>query len=144
MTKKVTGTEELRRIGDAIDESILNASSEELREELAAQGLDVAKVVAEMDAMTARAKAAGAKMRLEEAKRQLQSFKAGVSNVSPFDREVARRLLQKMKSGGSESSPVMMAARKGKGLSQSDEEGVLDDLAQLQALDDEESGTDEE
>lgn len=39
MTKKITATEELRRIGEAVDDSILAASPEELREELAAQGL---------------------------------------------------------------------------------------------------------
>ena len=49
MTKKSTRSEELRRIGDAIDESILNPPSSELREEIAAQDLDPDKVVAEMD-----------------------------------------------------------------------------------------------
>lgn len=59
MTKKGTGSAELRRIGEAIDESILNASSAEFREEAAAQGLDVDKLVAEMDAIlqTPRARA---------------------------------------------------------------------------------------
>jgi hypothetical protein len=50
-----------------------------------------------------------------------------------------------MKSAGPKNAPeVMMAARKGKGLSKSDEDGVVDDLAQLQALEAEEPEAGEE
>jgi hypothetical protein len=50
-----------------------------------------------------------------------------------------------MKSAGPGNAPeMMMAARKGKGLSKSDEDGLLDDLAQLQALEAKESEAGEE
>jgi len=61
MTIKRTYRDELEKLDDAIDESILAASSDELREELAALGLDPDAVVAEMDAVTGRARIAGAK-----------------------------------------------------------------------------------
>jgi hypothetical protein len=135
MTSKCKASDELRRIGDAIDESILGASLEELRDELAAQGLDPDKVVAEMDSITERAKIAGAKMRLEQAKDAVKSFKAGRVETSQIDRSALRSNLQHMRSGRTGNhSGMMMAARKGKQLSQSDEEGTLDDLAILQAL----------
>ncbi len=61
MTNGRKSLEELRRIDDAIDESILRATEQELREELASEGLDPDKVIAEMDAATKSAKLAGAK-----------------------------------------------------------------------------------
>ncbi len=127
--------EELRRIDDAIDESILSTAAKDLREELAEEGLDPDKVIAEMDAITRDAKIAGAKMRLTQAKESVSSFKTERTNVRPGDRSALRAKLQRMRSGGkSGGEGLMMAARKGKQLSPSDEEGALDDLAQLEAL----------
>ena len=144
MTKKTTSRDELRRIDDAIEESILNASSADLRDELAAQGDDAAKVISDIGAIVERAKANAAKMRFDQAKRELTSFKEK-SNVTTFDREAARVRLGTMKSAGPGNAPeMMMAARKGKGLSKSDEDGVLDDLAQLQSLEAEEPEAGEE
>lgn len=51
----MSASDRLQRIEDAICESILRASPEELREELKLQGLDEAKVIAEMDAILAEA-----------------------------------------------------------------------------------------
>jgi len=145
MTRKSTGSEELRRIGDAIDESILDASPAELREEIAALGLEADKVLAEMDAIVASAKRSCAKLRLEQAKEAVASFKLQRSGVSPIDRETVRTKLHAMRSAEGESlSGRMMAARKGKKLSDSDEEGTLDDLAQLEALENEEAEDDNE
>ena len=130
MTTKRTYREELEKLDDAIDESILAASSDELREELAALGLDPDAVVAEMDAVTERARIAGAKRGLEQAKRAVLAFKARPADVSPEDRK-----LGEMRAGdGAKASDMMMAARKGKRLSDSDEQGILDDLARLARL----------
>jgi hypothetical protein len=135
MTKKITGSEELRRISDALDESILNASPEQLREELAAEGLEEAKVVAEMNAILAEAKKSCGKLRLEQAKEVVPTHRSQGSKISPIDRERVRKKLNAMRSGeGEDVAGMMIAARKGKKLSDSDEEGVLDDLAQLEAL----------
>jgi hypothetical protein len=145
MTKKGTGSEELRRIGEAIDESILNGSSAELREEAAAQGLDVDKLVAEMDAILADAKSACAKQRLARAKEAVAAFKSQKAVVSPIQREAVRKKLHAMRSGdGTSTAGKLMAARKGKSVSKSDEEGEVDDLAQIEALESEEFGDDDE
>ena len=135
MTIKRTYRDELEKLDDAIDESILAASSDELREELAALGMDPDAVVAEMDAVTGRARIAGAKRSLEQAKRAVLAFKAMPADVSPEDRDAVRRKLGEMRAGdGAKASDMMMAARKGKGLSDSDEQGILDDLARLARL----------
>ena len=135
MTSKRTYREELEKLDDAIDESILAASSDELREELAALGLDPDAVVAEMDAVTERARIAAAKRGLEQAKRAVLAFKGRPADVSPEDRDAVRRKLGEMRAGdGAKASDMMMAARKGKGLSDSDEQGILDDLARLARL----------
>jgi hypothetical protein len=145
MTKKSTGSEELRRIDEAIDESILNASSAELREEGAAQGLDVDKLVAEMDVIFADAKSACAKQRLARAKEAVAAFKSQNAMVSPVQREAARKKLHATRSGdGTSAAGMMRAARKGKHVSKSDEDGEVDDLAQLEALESEKFGDDDE
>jgi hypothetical protein len=83
-------------------------------------------------------------MRFDQAKRELTSFKEK-NNVTTFDRDAVRVRLGTMKSADPGNGPeMMMAARKGKRLSKSDEDGVLDDLAQLQALEAEEPEAGEE
>jgi hypothetical protein len=135
MTIKLTSREELKKLDDAIDESILAASPDELREELAALGLDCDAVVAEMDAVTERAKIAGAERGLDEAKRAVLAFKAKPAGVSSEERDAVRKKLGEMRAGdGAKASDMMMAARKGKGLSDGDEQGILDDLARLARL----------
>lgn len=134
MTGKRTSQDELRKLDDAIDESILAASSEELREELAAMGIDPDAVVSEMDVVTAHAKSLAAKKRLEQAKQAVMAFKTRPNKSSPEDRDGSRRKLDAMRAGEATDTFDMMAARKGKGLSDGDEQGMLDDLAQLAAL----------
>ena len=135
MTTKRTYLEELEKLDDAIDESILAAASDEVREELAGLGLDPDAVVAEMDAVTERARIAGAKRGLEQAKRAVLAFKARQADVSPVERDAVRRKLDEMRAGdGAKASDMMIAARKGKGPSDSDEQGILDDLARLARL----------
>jgi hypothetical protein len=135
MNSRRRASDELRKISDAIDESILGASAEELREELVAQGLDPAKVVAEMDAIAEKAKTAGAKARLERAKDAVKSFNSERPQTQTIDRATLRSDLRQMRSGRANNDDrMMMAARKGKKLSESDEEGTLDDLALLKAL----------
>lgn len=133
MTGKRTSQDELRKLDDAIDESILAASSEELREELAAIGMDPDAVVSEMDAVTAHAKSVAGKKSLEQAKQAVAAFKTRPTKSPLEDRDASRRKLEAMRSGDA-TAFAMMAARKGKGLSDGDEQGMLDDLAQLAAL----------
>jgi hypothetical protein len=138
MTGKRTSEDELSKLDDAIDESILAASSEELLDELAALGMDPDAVVSEIDAATARAKIAGGKKGFERARQAVLAFKAR-PNISSEERAAVRRKLDEMRAGdGAKASDMMMAARKGKGLSDRDEDGILDDLAHLAALEAEE------
>jgi hypothetical protein len=135
MTKRTTGSEELRRITDALDESILNASPAQLHEELASGGLEEAKVIAEMDAILADAKKACGKLRFDRAKEAVAAHRSQASNVSSINRDKVRKRLDAIRSGAGENvRGMMMAARKGKKLSDNDEEGAVDDLAQLEAL----------
>jgi hypothetical protein len=144
MTGKRTSQDELRKLDEAIDESVLAASSDELRDELAALGMDPDAVVSEMDAATARAKNAAGKRGLERAKQAVLAFKARPANASSGVTDAVRRKLGEMRTGdGANASDMMMAARKGKGLSDSDEQGILDDLAQLAALEAEDPQEDE-
>ena len=88
-----------------------------------------------MDAINASAKVAGAKMRLERARDAVKVAKSQPTVVSSAERESVRAKLHDMRAGkGSNASGLMMAARKGDGLSESDEEGAVDDMAQLEAL----------
>jgi hypothetical protein len=132
---KRTSRDELNKLDDTIDESILVVSTDDLREELTAMGLNPDTVVSEMDAVTVRAKNAAAKRGLERAKQAVLAFKAKPAIVSTQDRDTLRRKLGEMRKGdGAKEADMMMAARKGKDLSDRDEEGILDDLARLAAL----------
>lgn len=138
MTRKNRGRNELQRISDAFDEDILNASPAQLRELLAEEGLDQTKVVAEMDAILEQAKRSFGRAKLDQAKTAIAARGSEPSNVSAIDRECVRGKLGAIRSGAGENMEGMMtAARQGKKLSARDEEGALDDLAQLEALENE-------
>lgn len=138
MTNKRKSIDELRDLGDALDESILAASDTEVSEELAALGVDPGKVAAEMDAITEEAKRLAGKSRLARAKDAVNAFRSNSPNTASGDRTALRFRLQTMRSGRSTANDdLMMAARKGNDVSVNDEEGALDDLAQLEALESE-------
>jgi hypothetical protein len=104
-------------------------------EELASDALEEAKIVAEMDAILAEAKTACGKLRFDRAKEAVAAHRSQASNVSSIDMDRVRKKLDAMLSGADENvGGMMMAARKGRKLSDSDEEGAVDDLAQLEAL----------
>jgi hypothetical protein len=135
MTNKQKATEELRNLDDQLEESILNASDTEVSEELSEAGIDPLIVAGEMDAIAQEAKAKAGKSRLAAAKEASAHFRARMS-AQPADRSKLRAKLERMRSAspGSNDSGSMMAARKGKEIGADDEEGALDDLAQLDAL----------
>ena len=137
MTKRPSNVDQLLKIGEAIDESILEASEADLREDFADQGDSFDKAVARVGSTIERAKASAAKMRFEQAKREVKAFREG-SNVGTYDLAKARRRLDNMRAGNPTDLKVsMMAARKGGKLSEHDEQGVIADLAQLEALENE-------
>jgi hypothetical protein len=134
MTRKPSDMDRLLKIGEAIDESIIEASEKELREDFAEQGHDFEKAVARVGSTIEKAKASAAKMRFELAKREMREFHAR-SNVKTLDLTKARRRRDDMVGG--DAGRTMMAARKGGKLSERDEDGIVDDLAQLEALENE-------
>jgi hypothetical protein len=73
-------------------------------------------------------------MRYERAKREMNAFR-DQSNARPLDVAKARRRFDRMRTG--DADDTMMAARKGGELSERDEDGVVNDLAQLEALENE-------
>jgi hypothetical protein len=138
---KDSARDELERIEDALVEAIMNSSEAELREEIKERGEDPDKILAGVDAALVGAKAAGAKLRMERAKSELQEWRAGKGKIVDFDRAAMRAKFEKMQARDPElASKMMAAARNGEGLSERDLAGFLADLAKLERLDDEDGG----
>jgi hypothetical protein len=124
----------LRAIEDALIDSIMGASPEETVVDLREQGIDPDEGVALLDRMAAAAIAAAKRQRLETAKARAAAFKGidgGKSDASAH--QAARAKLGAFMSGMSDS-PMMLAARKGTGMSERDEESLAEDLAELERL----------
>jgi hypothetical protein len=141
MSKEPTDLERLSKIGAALDDSILDASEADLREDFKEAGDDFDKAVARAGSAVERAKVHAARLRFERAQAEVKAFREQ-GNVRTLDLAKARRRLEGMRSGQAEDA--MMAARKGGKLSERDEQGLLDDLAQLHALENEEKEEGEE
>lgn len=126
---------ELERIEDALVDSLLDASGEDLRREIVDLGgsTDDA-VIARVDETIRSARAASARRRLEQAKSELAAWRTG-QRPTRAEREAAQARLGRLRSGQVDAdAPMMMAARKGEGLSESDEQGLIEDLAELERL----------
>jgi hypothetical protein len=139
MSRDPTDLEKLSKLDQAIDDSILEASEADLREDFKEAGDDFDKAVARAGRALEQAKARAARMRFKRAQDESKAYREQ-ENVRSFDLAKARRRLDGTRSGEVENA--MMAARKGGELSQRDEENLLKDLAQLEALenDDKEKG----
>lgn len=131
MNKRPSDAKRLLAIREALDESILEASEKDLREEFTQQGDDFDNVVTRVNSTIERAKVSVAKMIFERAKREMKLFREE-TNVYPPDLAKARLRLDRMRAG--DVNDTMMAARKGGKLSERDENGVVSDLAQLEEI----------
>jgi hypothetical protein len=126
--------DELRAIEDALIQSIMDASPEDTMAELREQGLDPDACVTLMDKMAAEAVVAARRERLAAAKARaavLNSIEGG--KIDEGDRAAARQMLANLRAGHG-NAPMMLAARKGIGSSERDDESLADDLAELQRL----------
>lgn len=135
-SKKTNPSSPLERLEEALVDSILNMSESELDAELREMNLDLKDVAARTKGAIDRGVIAANKAGLARARTQLAEAKASLS-VSAASRDRAGALVrfEEMKAGGTElPSPMMMAARKGHGLSEEDIEGVLEDLGDLEKL----------
>lgn len=134
-TKKNSASEQLDWIEDALIEAILNSSEAELREDIKALREDPDKCLAEIDALITGAKITTARRSFDKVKSELQDWRAGKGNVVGFDREAARAKFEKIRARDPElASKMLVAARNGQDLSDSDMEGMLEDLAKLDRL----------
>ena len=133
--RKPTACEELERLENALTESLLTATEQDLREELVAAGSDPDALVGEIDAAIARARSECARERLATARVELAAWRGQGAKPSKLALDEARSRLQRLRSGDSElGSRMMLAARKGEGLSEKDLESLLEDLAELERL----------
>lgn len=134
-SKKPTPREELERIEDALVDSILNASGDEPRDELAAAGLDPDACIAEVEATIAAAKAECARKHLDEVRAELAAWRGRDRKANMTALDAARAKFERLRSADPElKQRIMLAARKGDGLSDSDMEALLEDLAALEEL----------
>ena len=125
---------ELERIEDALVDSLLDASGDDLRKEIVEMGGDPDAVIARVDATIRAARAESARRRLEQAKGELAEWRAG-QRPTMAEREKAQERLVRLRSGQVDpDGAMMMAARKGEGLSESDEQGLIEDIAELERL----------
>jgi hypothetical protein len=131
----------LERIEDALVQAILDCSEAELREDMKERGEDPDKCIAEIDSLIAAANVACAKRRFDRAKAELGDWRARKPNVVRFDWQAIRGRFEKIRARDPDfASRMMLAARKGEGLSDNDIDGLLEDLARLECLDREDSG----
>ena len=131
-SQRLTASEELEHIEDALIETLLSVSGEELRAEMTAVGIDPDTSVAEMDSAIAAARAKFSRERLKRARAAIDEWRAKRGPISGVEREAARARLQ---SGDHVlDEKLTMAARKGEGLSERDFDGLLEDLAELERL----------
>jgi len=132
---------DLDLIEDALVLAILDSSESELREDLKATGADPDKRLSEIDSLIADAKQSCAKRKFDQVKSSLAAWRAHNNNPIGFDRESVRARFEKILAGDPElASKMLMAARNGKGLSDSDLNSLLEDLAKLDRLEDEDDG----
>jgi hypothetical protein len=134
--KKPRGPSIAENLDRAFVDNILAMSEEQLNEELSELGVDPAGASGRAKAALARAVALQSKAALTRAKEGLASFKANQDGFRAVqDRAALVLRLQKMKLQRSESADdMMLAARKGAGLSDQDIDGILEDLQDLEKL----------
>jgi len=133
ITGKSTPRTPLDEIEDAFLEDILASSEEELRAEFVDAGCSPEKVVEQMKARLDAAREECAQARMGDARAGLAAFRREGA-VVPLDLARERERLAAMRARAPAAAGMMMAARKGEGLSERDEEGLLGDLADLERL----------
>jgi hypothetical protein len=125
---------ELSNLEDALIESILNATPDELRADLIEAGENPEDLLLSADQAFQQAADRCAKEKLEAAKSAAATFRdKSSSGVLPFDRERAKSRLQSL-TRGDQTSPMMLAARKGEGPSEGDQDAILRALAALEEI----------
>jgi hypothetical protein len=121
---------------DGILDSVLDLTEAELDSELEELGFNPADREAQARAAVTKGIMAARKVALKAARSELDRFKGRQANTrNPTDVVAGREMFERIKAGDSGlSSKMMMAARKGEGLTENDIDGIAEDLADLQKL----------
>jgi hypothetical protein len=136
--RKPTARTELDHIEDALVEAILNTTDEDLRAEIKAVGDEPGQLITAVDLALTRAQSECARVALQTARTELAAWRSN-DKTRTLDRDSARVRFEKMRSGDPAlAAKMMMAARKGEGLSDRDLDGLLDDIAELERFEREE------
>ena len=131
---KPTDASLLAQLDDALLDSIFELSEADLDAEFTEMGLDPTAEAAKTRSAIENAMKASAKTFLVAAKAELARFRreqAGDTRGS----DSGKALLERIKAQDPAMSEMMMAARKGKSLSESDEIGLAEDLTDLEKFD---------
>jgi hypothetical protein len=131
---KPTDASLMAQLDDALLDSIFELSEADLDAEFAELGLDPNAEAAKTHGAIDKAMKMSAKASLVAAKSELANFKREQS-LSARDGESGKALLERIRARDPAASGMMMAARKGKTLSERDEAGIAEDLADLEKLD---------
>ena len=122
-------------VEDAVFDDLLSSSAEDAAAELHELGIAPEEAVERARQMITDAQVECARHRMTAAKARLAEFRVVAPNVvSLADRERQRARLNMMKRQATELTGMTIAARKSEGLSERDEEGLLDDLADLERM----------
>jgi uncharacterized membrane-anchored protein YjiN (DUF445 family) len=122
----------LDRLVDALVNDILNASDQELLEEVRNDQGDPAAIAATTRALFEESAVTTAKSLLAAAKAAVAADRRRLGSVAKTDMTEASRCLQDLLASDPETrGKLTLAARKGKGLSEEDMRGMLEDLEEL-------------
>jgi hypothetical protein len=134
-SKKTAAREELDRIEEAFVQAILDSSEADLREDMKAADSDPNVCIEDINALIGRVEATCSKRRFDQAKSELAAWRSGEGKIVNFDRDTVRARFEGIRARDPDlASKMMMAARKGEGISDRDMEGLLEDLAKLDIL----------
>src|SRR5262245_53192381 len=125
--------DEAARLEDELIQTILDAPAHELREFLTASGENPDKAIAQAHATIQRAIDACGHEQLRRAKAEFGVWKAQQSG-SLFKPSQPRSSILAQVRSSSANIPMLLAARKGKDLTASDEEGLEEDLEEAERL----------
>lgn len=132
-SNKPSEASSMARLEDALLEDIFALPEADLDAELEEIGIDpVDASTSTRDAIEKGAKAA-AKAGLAEAAADLAAFRRS-RGQGASDSASGRALLERIKARDPDVAEMMIAARKGQQLSESDEAGIAEDLADLEKL----------
>ena len=131
MTGKKSDRDALTRLADAFVEDILNASDEDILAEAREDDADPSAAAAQVKGLFERAMAAAGKGKLAAARTEVARRGSSPTIIRLDPNEARRRLNQLLARDPDTARKLTLAARKGQGLSDTDVQSMLDDLAEL-------------